>query len=290
MINEIDINAPYIIENGILIIQNVSENLSITLDIGEADYTKASVGMYLYNDGTFGSERIEDKITAICVADATVFDDHKSRWFQIRPYAAIRNDYSSETTLTLGDILEGVPSIVEDHYSPFANWTANSIYGYENCKLLQQFDAEAFPSINWACQQFNGNGYVPSLKEFCMCDWTKVSDEDLGNFGDYGAGSNGLTSSLNADGTFASLSGWDLINNWGLGGGQDPTKRVVDLYGQSTTLVFVALGAPSLVPKNNQIIYKASSKLPVTTSGKNNAINLSMLTKASKNGNSFSFS
>jgi hypothetical protein len=128
MINEIDINVPYTIENGILIIQNVSENLSITLDIGEADYTKASVGMYLYNDGTFGSERIEDKITAICVADATVFDDHKSRWFQIRPLPNSRHVYSQETTLTYGDILNGASSIVEDHYSPFDAWVANSVY------------------------------------------------------------------------------------------------------------------------------------------------------------------
>lgn len=145
----VDANVTHTYENDVLTIQDVQQDIEITITVGDVLYENAKLGDYLYSDWTFGPTEKAGYLGR-CIGLAAD-NDGKSMWCSTRSDSRI--EWSIETVDT------------ELNNFSNANDAKTDFDGKTNTQLLLSLGASKYPAAAWASEQFQGNGYLPAAGE-----------------------------------------------------------------------------------------------------------------------------
>lgn len=142
-------NVDYTYTNNVLKINNVQNDITVTVNVGEVLYENAKLGDYLYSDWTFGPTQ-KTGYLGRCVGLAE-HNNGKSVWC------------SPKSSTTMVWSTEMISTGTGYDTAPNARTATN---GKENTAILLSLGADKYPAAAWAAQQFEGNGYLPAAGQF----------------------------------------------------------------------------------------------------------------------------
>ena len=145
-------NVDYTYTNDVLKINNVQNDITVTVNVGEVLYENAKVGDYLYSDWTFGPTKKSGYIGR-CIATSQESQIGKTIWC-----SQISEQYKSYVWST---------ETVDTNLSNFSTQDAakTDMDGKENTQYLLSLGADKYPAAAYAAQQFDGFGYLPAMGE-----------------------------------------------------------------------------------------------------------------------------
>ena len=149
----VDANTLFTYDNGVFTIEDVQQDIEITVNVTDVLYENAKLGDYLYSDWTFGPTEKAGYLGR-CVGRATE-NEGKSVWCS--------KQSSSERYWSTEDKNTGINDFAN------ANAAKTDFGGKANTELLLSLGKDKYPAAKWASEQFQGNGYLPAVGELYKC-------------------------------------------------------------------------------------------------------------------------
>lgn len=137
------------------------KNKPKTLSTFKNQITEIELGYYLYSDLTWSKEYISEKqLIGCCVGTPDMFPDGKARFCEVGGDV----DDGSYKWSTKNIAVEGLPIIdnIDEDYDLI------TYEGWKDTDVLLN-DVNTHPAAEHAKSKFNGNGYLPTIKEMQKC-------------------------------------------------------------------------------------------------------------------------